>query len=116
MTRAAGPKQNPPGVTKAVASVVALAKEAEFISPWITAEDIDAYIVGTVFADKAGTLHIEQSSDGVNVDVDESFEVPANDGKGFTEDRMGSFWRVRYVNGAVAQGAFRLAASAKRGG
>jgi hypothetical protein len=114
--RAAGPKQNPPGVTKAVASVAALAKEESFTSEWITSEDSDHTIVGTVFADKAGVLHIEQSSDGVNVDVDEELEVPANDGKGFRENRMGSFWRIRFVNGAAAQTAFRLAASTLRGG
>lgn len=65
-------------------------------------------IAGTVFADQAGTLHVEQSSDGTNWDVDTSYSISASDGKGFSEELVAAFWRLRYVNGATPQTAFRL--------
>lgn len=68
------------------------------------------YVVGMVFADQAGTLFIEQSMDGVNWDISTSYSVVANDGKGFKEDVFGPYVRVRFLNGATPQTAFRLTA------
>jgi hypothetical protein len=96
-----------------VSSTTPLAKEASWVSAWVPATFWESAIVGAVFADQKGTLHIEQSADGVNVDVDTSYEIEANDGKGFEESRVAKYWRVRFVNGAVAQGAFRLAAEVR---
>lgn len=70
--------------------------------------DICPYITGTVFADQVGTLYIEQSGDGITWDSSTSYAIPAGQGKGFKEDVVGSYLRIRYVNGAVPQGAFRL--------
>jgi hypothetical protein len=67
-------------------------------------------IVGMVFADQVGTLHIEQSMNGTNWDIDTTYAVTASDGKGFSEAIYAPFVRVRYVNGATPQGAFRLSA------
>lgn len=66
-------------------------------------------VVGSVFADQAGTIYIEQG-DGTNWDISTSYPVAANDGKGFGESVVFSNVRVRYVNGPVAQTAFRLTA------
>lgn len=66
------------------------------------------YITGTVYADQAGTLYVEQSTDGSNWDVSDSYIIAAADGKGFREIAVGELWRIRYVNGAVTQGEFRL--------
>lgn len=65
-------------------------------------------ITGSVFADQAGTLYIEQSFDGSHWDVSTSISVTANDGNGFSEELVAPQVRVRYVNGGSAQGAFRL--------
>jgi hypothetical protein len=65
-------------------------------------------ISGMVFADQAGTILIEQSADGSNWDLSTDYPVVANDGKGFSEALYGPYVRVRYINGATAQGAFRL--------
>jgi hypothetical protein len=65
-------------------------------------------ITGTVFSDQAGTLFIEQSSDGTNWDVSTSVPVTANDGSGFSEELVAPQVRLRYVNGATLQTSFRL--------
>lgn len=69
----------------------------------------DDYLIGAVFADQAGTLWIEQSLDnGVNWDIQTSYSISANDGKGFSEPILWPNLRVRYVNGGVDQTQFRL--------
>lgn len=68
------------------------------------------YVVGMVFSDQAGTLYIEQSMDGTNWDISTSYVVVASDGKGFKEDVFAPYVRVRFVNGATPQGAFRMTA------
>ena len=69
-------------------------------------------ITGTVFADQAGTLYIEQSFDGTNWDKSTSISVSASAGQGFTEAIIAPIARVRYVNGGTNQGTFRLYARA----
>lgn len=66
------------------------------------------HISGMVFASHPGTLYVEQSSDGVNYDISTDYDVPANDGKGFSEPLYGSYVRLRYVNGGTNQTAFRI--------
>jgi hypothetical protein len=66
------------------------------------------YISGSVFADQAGTIYIEQSGDGVNWDISSDYPVTASDGKGFSEALFSPYVRIRYVNGGSAQGAFRI--------
>lgn len=66
-------------------------------------------ITGTVFADKAGTLFIEQSlNGGANWDVSASYTIKAGEGAGFNEKVVGPLARLRYKNGAEEQGTFRL--------
>jgi hypothetical protein len=78
---------------------------------WTSAVDSDpatGRIVGSVYADQAGTLYIEQSPDNVNWDVVDSFSVSAGNGFGFSVEKVCPYARVRYVNGATAQTVFRL--------
>lgn len=96
-------------------STTALAKEATWTSQTRLRERHDT-VQGSVFADKKGTLYIEQSPDGSHWDVSTSYEIEANDGKGFTETLVDPYWRIRYVNGTEAQTTFRLAASTQAGG
>lgn len=66
-------------------------------------------ITGSVFADQAGTIYIEQSGDGgTNWDVSTSYALSAGASSGFSEEILLPYVRVRYVNGATNQGAFRI--------
>jgi hypothetical protein len=65
-------------------------------------------ISGLIWADQAGTLFVEHSGDGVNWDLSTSIAVVASTGKAFNEPLYTPFVRLRYVNGGVAQGAFRV--------
>jgi len=67
-----------------------------------------ARISGSVFADQAGTLYVEQSPNGSNWDVSESVAVSAGVGAKFTYEIVCPYARIRYVNGATGQTTFRL--------
>jgi hypothetical protein len=68
-------------------------------------------LVGSIFADQAGVLHIEQSMDGgANWDITRNVAVAAGVPQVFSEAVVWPKMRLRYVNGGVAQGAFRLGA------
>lgn len=73
-------------------------------------------INGTVASDVAGTLHIQQSTDGTNWDVDATYSITGGDGKGFTELLVAPYWRIYYVNGGADQGYFRISATTQSGG
>ena len=64
-------------------------------------------ITGTVFADVAGTLYVEQSPDNTNWDVVDSWSVSAGAGLGFSVELVGRYVRIRFTNGATAQTTFR---------
>lgn len=65
-------------------------------------------ISGAVFSDQPGTIFIEQSGDGTNWDISSNYPVTANNGSGFSESLLLPYVRLRYVNGANAQGTFRI--------
>ena len=74
-------------------------------------------VVGTVFADAAGTLNIDWSSDGTNVDYTDTVAVAASTKVKFSLEVVAPYASVRYVNGAGAQTAiFRLYAWLRRMG
>jgi hypothetical protein len=78
---------------------------------WTSEVDSDAAtgrIVGSVYADQAGTLYVEQSPNGTEWDVVDSFSVSADAGFGFSVEKVCQYARVRYVNGATPQTTFRL--------
>lgn len=92
-----------------VGTTTPLGSNATYTSVGREALDFDS-IVGTVYADQAGTIYIEQSPDGTNWDVSTSYNISASNGNGFTESIVAPYWRVKYTNGAAAQGTFRLSA------
>lgn len=66
-------------------------------------------VSGSVFSDQPGTLYVEQSfNNGTNWDVSVAINVVANAGQGFNQPLEAPVARLRYVNGATAQGVFRL--------
>lgn len=89
-----------------------LEKNAEWVSQVAERGRYDYNVIdGSVYADKTGTIYIEQSGDGENWDVVTSYEIPEKEGKGFVETLVLSLWRIKYVNGGTKQGAFRINAS-----
>jgi len=85
-----------------------LGSTATFTSSTFSTDGYDR-ITGTVFADQSGTLRIDQSSDGgTNFDFTSEFSVTANTGVGFSVEAIAPTARIRYTNGATAQGTFRL--------
>ncbi len=73
-------------------------------------------IEGTVFSDVAGTVNVEQSSDGTNWDFNSTTAVTANTGASFSVKLVAPFWRLRYVNGGTDQATFRIQATTQGGG
>ncbi len=66
------------------------------------------YIAGSAFSNQGGTLYVEQSMDDVNWDISKSFAIVGGTGQGFSETINLPYARVRFVNGATAQGSFRI--------
>jgi hypothetical protein len=78
---------------------------------WTSSTDSSAYtryICGSVYADQPGTLYVEQSPDGTNWDLVDSYSVSAGTGLKFSIEKVLPYARVRFVNGATAQTVFRL--------
>lgn len=64
-----------------------------------------------VFADQVSAtdgLVFEFSTDGTNVDDNDMYTVPASSGQQISIPLVAKYVRIRYVNGGVNQGAFRL--------
>jgi hypothetical protein len=96
-----------------VESAIPLAAKGEWSSAAQHANPSEGFVVGCVYSDQKGTLHIEQGLDGENWDVNTSYEIEAKDGNGFREAIVAPYWRVRLVNGEVEQKAFRICAGTK---
>jgi hypothetical protein len=100
-------------LTSQASTTTPLAAGATYTSAVFTCAGF-ARIVGTVYADQAGTLYVEQSADGTNFDSSSSFSVSAGAPFGFTVEVVAPNARIRYVNGATAQTVFRLYAFTRR--
>lgn len=70
-----------------------------YTSNWILTNNSDR-LTGSVFSDQAGTFTIEQSGDGVEVDVATDISITANDGKGFSEEILLPWLRIKMQNTA----------------
>jgi hypothetical protein len=74
-------------------------------------------VAGMVYSDKSGQLHIQQSADGVNWDIDTTYSVTAADGKGFSESLLAPYWRIVFTNDSGSdQTTFRISAHTISGG
>ena len=123
-----GIDQTTPGTTNAVvvtangvistanSSAAALGISGVFTG---TSEDATEYadIRVSVFSDQASAtdgLQIQQSSNGTNWDIIDSYSIPASTGKNFSIGVSSKFFRIVYTNGGVAQTAFRLQAKLQK--
>lgn len=80
------------------------------------AEDVKdfASIAVQVFSDQVSAtdgLSIQQSSDGTNWDISDTYTIPASNGKTYSVQPTSRYFRIVYTNGGTPQGAFRLAAT-----
>jgi len=65
-------------------------------------------VFGAAYADQAGTLKIQFSADGVNIDHEETIDIAAATAAGgFMVDLVLPYVRLQYTNGGVAQTEFR---------
>ena len=74
-----------------------------------------AYIVGSVYSNRAGTLYVEQTEDGTNYDIQETLAYVAGALQGWYNTVLAPNARVRFTNAAgAATATFRLYARARR--
>lgn len=86
---------------------------ATFTSDYLRSDTHD-YVTGSVFSSSAGSFYLEQSPDGVNWDptasgavlnysanvggtANAAIAISANVSKGFSEQIILPFWRIRFV-------------------
>jgi len=94
-------------VDAANSSIVPLVGNEIFTGTW-TNELRYSQISVIVFSDVAGTLSVQFSIDGIIVDHAHTYNVIAGVSKEVQINAHGSFYRVVYTNGAVAQTTLRL--------
>lgn len=97
------------GTMPLATSVAPLAAAAVDLSDFIEVNQLSR-LCGTVYADQGGTLQIEFSNDGTNVDYVRTIAVSASDTANSAWDQMviAPYVRFRYTNGAVQQTVYRF--------
>lgn len=68
---------------------------------------VQVYIIADVASSTNG-LMVQQSSDGSNWDVTDTYTIPAATGKTFSFQPASMYYRLFYANGATGQASFRL--------
>ena len=88
--------------TQKVSDTANVAASGTFTSTQQTCSNAGA-IVGTIFADQAGTLFVDQSSDGTNYDTVTSQATTASStaaGSSFSVAVVAPYFRIRWTNGS----------------
>lgn len=86
-----------------------------YTSGAINADRIDS-LTGYVRTDQAGNIYIEQTFDGTNWDISDTYPVVAGTSKTFTISLLAPLVRIRYVNSGSTQTYFRLYAKGASAG
>lgn len=78
-----------------------------------TSEEVKDFgsITVSIFSDQASAgdgLSLQQSSNGTNWDITDTYTIAASTGKTFSVQPAARFFRVVYTNGSTIQGSFRL--------
>jgi hypothetical protein len=93
-----------------------LGASATFTGDWVDTLNFGVIVIG-LKADQASAtdgLKVEWSADGATVTQDDVFSIPANAGKVYTFTPANQYYRIRYVNGSVAQTSFVLQSVLKK--
>lgn len=93
--------------TMLASTAVPLAGLASYTSP-VFPSDTMQRVTGICQANQAGTLAVEFSADGTNFYGQTSTAYAANDPLNFDVKITAPYFRVKFTNGAVAQGSFNL--------
>ena len=86
-----------------------LGADGVFTGSWVNILDVGTLGV-TVYSDKASAddgLELQFSTDGVNIDSCAFYNIPAANGKYFSNQAEAQYFRIKYTNGSVAQTEFR---------
>lgn len=97
------------------ATTTPLAGNAVWTSGTLLTDTYDT-VTGTVFADQAGTVNVEQSSDGTNWDWNTTVAASAGTGNVINVALVAPYFRIRYVNGATPSTIFRIKVKATAAG
>lgn len=97
------------GIVGIMSSITPLAAAAVDVSDFVRCFQFSR-LHGTVYADQGGTLQIEFSNDGTNIDYVRTIAVSAADTANSAWDQMviAPYVRFRYTNGASDQAAYRF--------
>ena len=87
-----------------------LLANATWTGKWTEVLEVSSIVVAVKVVEGSAIngLHIEHSSDGINVDGDDEFTIADNAGKVFTFMPNTKYYRVQYHNGSSDQTVFRL--------
>lgn len=97
-------------------STAVLAASASFTGTSTECIDFAEIAVNVIASHASGTdgLQIQQSSDGTNWDIVDSYTIAANTAKVFTMQVAARYFRVVYTNGGTLQTSFRLQSFLRR--
>jgi len=104
-------------ISAIVASTTALLVANDVYSSKAFSLEDSAKIVGSVYSDQGGTLYVEQRQAATGFtdwDVQSRVDYTAGEKIGFSIEVVATEGRVRFWNGGVDQGAFRLATCLRR--
>ena len=87
-----------------------LAGDAVYTGTWEDITNFGIIVITLKASHESATdgLMVEFSSDGTNVDSDDTFTIPAATGKTFSFQAATKYFRVKYTNGSTTQTYFRL--------
>lgn len=97
-----------------------LKKSSEEPNEWISQvgmRERHDFLMGSIFADKAGEAFVEQSGDGKNWDISEKLTLEASKDKTVNATLLLPYWRVRVKNTTnEAQTVLRVWVNTQAGG
>lgn len=87
-----------------------LSANAVFTGTWEDVMNYNEICISVIASHVSATdgLSIQQSSDGTNVDLTDTYTIPAATAKTYSVPRQARYFRVVYTNGATLQTSFRL--------
>lgn len=88
-------------------STTLLAGGGVFTGSWVSVLNY-AQIVVSTFSDQAGTLQVQFSTDGVNLDHTHTLSTLAGIGENIQAHTHSQFYRIVFTNGATPQAQFRM--------
>lgn len=95
-------------MSSTISTTIPIGSEDTYESPVVAVNNGGTKLTGTVFADQAGLLFINQSSDGINFDGTTQLVVEAGVGLEWSVLIFAPWIQVVYENGSVTQTVFRL--------